>query len=899
MGAHYLDRLFAPRSIAVFGASARADAVGTVVFRNLLEAGFRGELHAINPKYESVQGRPCHPDIEHLGHAVDLAVIATPARGVPEIVRRCGEAGVRAAVILSAGFGESGAEGERLEAELLEHAQRLRMRIVGPNCLGIIRPELGLNATFSNNQALTGHMAFVSQSGALCTAVLDWAEQHGIGFSAIVSLGDAADVDFGDVLSYLALDPQTRSILLYVEGLRNARGFLSGLRIAARLRPVVVVKAGRHAEGSRAAVSHTGAMVGGDDVFHAALRRAGAVRAYTFEQLFSAAAILSSRPYRINGNRLAIVTNGGGPGVMAADHAVEMQVAVAGLGPDTLAALDAALPPHWSHGNPVDVLGDAGPERYRRAVELCLADPNVDGVLAMLTPQAMTRPLAAAETVVEAAKTGPKPVLTCWMGGHQVDEARALFDRQQIAHFDTPEASVEAFSYLASYRLNQELLMQVPDSLGRRSEPDREGAQLIIQEALGAGRSLLTPLETQAVLKAFGVPVLTSIAAGSANEALVVAESLGFPVAMKIHSPDITHKSDVSGVRLNIRSAAAVRATYNDLLAAVRDKRPEAKIQGVIIEPMHDRPHGRELIVGVVRDPVFGPAIGFGAGGTAVEVMQDRFVSLPPLNRVIAAQMIERTRVSRLLGNFRHMPAVNREALENVLLRVSELVCELPEVIELDINPLIVDERDAVAVDARMTVAQPPPSARRYAHMAIHPYPSHLVQRRQLSDGTEVVYRPIRPEDSGIEQDFVRRLSPRSKYFRFMRVLHELNREMLVRFTQIDYDQEMALIAVIEQDGREVEVGVARYATGPDGKSCEFAIVVADEWRRRGIGFHLMSQLMAIARARGLETMESEVLTENTGMLGLVQRLGFAIKPHADDPGIRWVTRRLNGVGDA
>ncbi|HEY5603237.1 MAG TPA: bifunctional acetate--CoA ligase family protein/GNAT family N-acetyltransferase [Gammaproteobacteria bacterium] len=893
MGPHYLDRLFNPQAIAVFGASERANSVGNLVFRNLLEAGFGGELYAINPKHERVQGKPCFPDIEHIHAPVDLAVIATPARSVPDIIRRCGEAGVRAAIVLSAGFGEAGDEGAALQKDMLEQARIYDMRILGPNCLGILRPQSGLNASFSHNSALPGNMALVSQSGALCTAVLDWAQSNANGFSAIVSLGDAADVDFGDVLSYLAMDPHTHSILLYVEGIRNARSFLSGLRIAARLKPVVVVKAGRYAAGSRAAVSHTGALVGGDDVFHAALRRAGVVRAYTIKQMFSAAEVLSSRDYRVKGNRLAIVTNGGGPGVMAADRAAEMNVTLPELEPQTLAALDKLLPAHWSHGNPVDILGDAQPERYKEAVTICLQDNNVDGVLVMLTPQAMTAPLAAAEAVIAAANGNNKPVLACWMGEQQVAAARAMFGQQKIAQFDTPEASIDAFSFLTSYHRNQELLMQVPGPLGRSIEPDIEGARLIIEGALAEGRKLLSGLETKAILRAFGIPVTETIEANSANQALVVAESLGFPVAMKINSPDITHKSDVSGVRLNIHSAGAVRNVFNELLAAVKAKRPDATINGVTLERMAEWPNGRETMIGVVRDPIFGPAISFGAGGTAVEILQDRFVSLPPLNRFIAGQMIARTRVSRLLEPFRGMPPVNREALENVLLRVSELVGELPHVIEMDINPLLVDENGVIAVDARMTVEHPSHSNKPYAHMAIHPYPSHLANRQQLADGTDVIIRPIRPEDSGIEQEFVSKLSPQAKYFRFMRALQELTPEMLVRFTQIDYDQEMALIAVVTDKNREREVGVARYATQPDGKSCEFAIVVADEWRRHGIGYLLMSQLIQIARRQDLDIMESEVLASNTGMLKLAEKMGFTIKTDPAIADIRFVSRRL------
>jgi acetyltransferase len=893
MGPHYLDRLFAPDAIAVFGASERPGSVGNIVFRNLLADGFGGRIYPVNPKHRRVRRRKAYPDIAAIGAPVDLAVIASPARTVPDIVRQCGEHGVRVAVVLSAGFGESGSDGDRLQAEVLEHARRYGMRVVGPNCLGVMRPVSGMNATFSHNIAAPGHMALVSQSGALCTAVLDWAQARGIGFSAMVSLGDAADVDFGDMLSYLALDPHTRSILLYVEGIADARGFLSGLRIAARLKPVVVVKAGRHDAGSRAAVSHTGAMVGSDEVFHAALRRAGVVRADSIKQLFSAAELLASRDYPVIGNRLAIVTNGGGPGVMATDRAVELGLAMGELRPETLANLSRHLPAHWSHGNPVDILGDADAERYRTAVAACLRDPGIDAVLVMLTPQAMTDASAAAEAVVELARDSRKPVLTCWMGAAQVSEAHRLFASEHIPHFDTPEASVEALSYLASYYRNQQLLLQTPGPLGRRSEPDVEGARLIVEEALAQGRDQLSMLETHAVLHAFEIPVVQTLEAGDANQAMILAENLGFPLAMKINSPDISHKSDVAGVRLNIVSAAAVRNSFREMVATARTKRPDANILGVTLEPMYSRPHGRELMIGVIRDPVFGPAISIGAGGTMVEVIDDHFVTLPPLNRYIAQRVIARTRVSRLLGAFRDKPPVDMTALENVLLRVSEMVCELPHIAELDINPLIVDDQGALVVDARMAVSYPPAGARPYDHMAIHPYPSHLVHREQLPDGSNVTIRPIRPEDARIEADFVRQLSPEAKYFRFMRALHELSPEMLVRFTQIDYDLEMALIATVEQMDQEIEVGVARYATNPDGRSCEFAVVVADQWAHRGLGVRLMARLMAVARNDGLLTMEGEVMASNHHMLTLCEALGFAIERDPDDPSLRRVSRPL------
>lgn len=892
MGPHFLDQLFSPRAVAVFGASPHAASVGGRVFANLLAAGFPGLLYAINPKYKRLGDAPCYRNIEAVAEPIDLAVIATPAASVPGIVRACGEHGVRAAIVISAGFSEGDGRGAELERLLLENARQYRMRILGPNCLGLIRPAASLNATFSNNTASAGRLALVSQSGALCTAILDWADASDIGFSAIVSLGDAADIGFGDVLDYLAQDPETRSILIYVEGIRSARRFMSGLRVAARMKPVVVVKAGRHRDGSRAALTHSGALVGADDVFDAALQRAGAVRATTIEQLFAAATLLSS-PQRVRGNRLAIVTNGGGPGVMATDRAVELGLQLAGLSEDTLARLDALLPPVWSHGNPLDLLGDASAERYLAAVQACLEDPGVDGVLVILTPQAMTDATACAEAVVEARQGHNKPVLACWMGERQVQAANRHFAQHHVPSFTSPESCVEAFAYLSSYYHNQQLLMQVPAPLSPRSEPDIEGARLIIESVLAGQRRALSTSEARALLHAFGIPVTPSLAADSANAALIAAESLGLPVAMKIDSADITHKTDVGGIRLNIASAQAIRSTFNELIDNVRSKAPTAHIKGVTVEPMHLPPHGRELVIGVIRDPVFGPAITFGAGGVGVEVLRDRAVALPPLNSFLAQRMIAGTRTSRLLEAWRDMPAVNMDALVQALRRVSEMVCELPEIAALDINPLIADQHGVMALDARVMVEQRVPSLDRYAHMAIHPYPSHLVAHWQLADGTNITIRPIRPEDATIEQEFVRRLSPQAKYFRFMSALSELTEDMLVRFTQLDYHRELALIAVSSSAGAETELAVARYVTNPDGQSCEFAIVVADEWQRRGIGSRLLNALMNAARQRGFREMTGEILASNRHMLDLVANLGFRIQSRPEDPGVKTVTRSL------
>jgi acetyltransferase len=895
MGPHYLSRILSARSIAVIGASNQQDAVGSVIFRNLIAMGYEGELFAVNPKYKKVHGRKSYPAIGAIGRNIDLAVIATPAESLPGIIRECGDAEVQGAIVMSAGFAEEGPDGARLQDRMREAARESGLRIIGPNCLGLMRPSRKINATFSRNSAIPGHLALVSQSGAICSAILDWAEDQRIGFSLVASLGDAMDVDFGDLLDFLALDPETRSILLYVEGIRNARSFISGLRTAARMKPVIVIKSGRHAEGSRAAMSHTGALVGADDVFDAALERAGAVRAQTIQQMFSAAAILSSGA-RARGNRIAIVTNAGGPGVMATDRAVELDLGIAQLHAQTMKRLDDALPTHWSRGNPVDILGDADATRYQSALEACLADPGVDGVLAMLTPQAMTDPDASAEAVIRCARGSGqgKPVLACWMGGKQVEKARDLFCKQRLPNFITPEASVEAFAYLTAHQRNQRLLLQVPGPLSDRSPADVDGARMIIEGAMGEGRRTLGTMESKAVLAAFRIPVTQTVQAHTAAEALVAASTLGYPLAMKIASPDITHKSDVGGVRLNITTAEGVRKSFQAMIQEATEARPEARLEGVTLERMYRSHYGRELMVGVLRDPVFGPVISFGSGGTSVEVLQDRAVALPPLNETIIHGLIGRTRVARLLQRFRHMPPVDTVALEQVLLRISEMVCELPEIAELDINPLIVDEHGLAAVDARIVVDHPPSAADRYAHMAIHPYPSHLVEDWPMADGFTLTIRPIRPEDAQIEQAFVRSLSDESRYFRFMQAVHELTPEMLVRFTQIDYDREMALIAVVEPEpGIEKQVAVARYTANPDRRSCEFAIVVADEWQGRGIGTHLMHSLMRVAKSRGITLMEGEIIAGNTHMLGLMRRLGFKVRPNRDDEGIVQAAREL------
>jgi acetyltransferase len=892
MGKHYLSTLFEPKSVAVFGASDRADSVGQIVFSNMLQGGFKGLLYPVNSNHAEVQGRRSYAALSDISDPVELVVVATPPQTVPGIIESCGIRGVKAAVIITAGFGEAGHEGEVLEKALLETAHRYGIRLIGPNCLGIMRPSIGLNATFNKGGANTGNIAFVSQSGALCTAILDWAQSNDVGFSSVVSMGSSTDVDFGEILDYLVSDANTHSILMYIEGVRSARSFMSALRAAARIKPVILVKVGRHEEGSQAAMSHTASMVGADNVFDAAVSRAGVVRVQTITQLFTAAKALSCG-FRPVGNRLAIVTNGGGPGVMAADRAADLGLSMATLSDATIEYLDLHLPANWPHRNPVDIIGDAQADRYHHAVKACLEDDNVDGVLAILTPQAMTKPLESAQALITLANTHSKPLLTCWMGEKQVAEAREAFARAHKPHFRTPEPAVEVFSHLSAYYRNQKLLMQMPGPLSHHVEPDIESARMIIEGAMHEHRKVLTEMESKALLSAFHIPVAKTMVAHSPNEALLIAQQLGFPVAMKVNSPDITHKSDAGGVLLNLNNAFEVRAAFQHIQDNVRHNRPGARMDGVSIEPMIVKPNGRELMIGVTSDQVFGPVITFGAGGTAVEIMGDRAVALPPLNTFLARELIQETHIARMLGEFRNMPPADMGALEDVLLRVSEMVCELPLLKEMDINPLILDESGVLAADARVVVEYRQPSADRYAHMAIYPYPAQLVSQWQLADGTDITIRPIRPEDAELVQAFVRGLSEESKYFRFMSSMQELTENMLVRFTQIDYSREMALIAVTLVQDREIELGVARYAINPDGDTCEFALVVTDSFQGKGLGQKLMAVLMEAARSNGLSEIEGEVLSNNHNMLKLMMRLGFAIKTSEDDQSVMKVSRAL------
>jgi acetyltransferase len=718
-----LEHLFNPKSIAVFGASQSGKSVGATVFRNLVEGEFTGLLVAVNPKYEDVLGMHCYPSVEQVEHEIDLAVIATPASTVATIVRQCGDKGIKNAIILSAGFGEAGEAGQLLRTELSEIAAQTGIRFIGPNCVGLVRPWINMNATFLKSTTPKGNLALVSQSGAICSAIADRAAPHNLGFSALVSLGNSLDTGFGDVLEFLAADEKTDAILLYVEGIRYARSFINAVRVATRSKPVIVLKAGRHDKSSDAAHTHTGALIGSDAVFDAALERAGAVRVDTYGQLFAAAEILSAKKMT-NGNKLAVITNGGGAGVLSADRAGDLDIDLPVPSKNTIATLSKTLSPYWSKDNPIDILGDATAPSFGLAVEAALEDENYDGVLVMLTPQAMTDATAAAKAVIGAIPKGnTKPVLACWMGETSVLEARKILNKKGIPDFEVPEHAVEAFSYLARHEYNRRLAFEMPSLRLKNKQHDIQLARKIINVALDDGRMMLSDIESKEVLKAFGIPINSAFEASNLNELKDAASRIGYPVAVKINSPDISHKSDVGGVRINISDEEALNAAWDAVISNAKFAMPDATITGVTVEPMARIKSGRELVIGVSKDPVFGPTILFGAGGTLVEVLKDSALSLPPLNAILAGRLISHTKISKALDEFRGMPAVDRGEIVDVLMRISDLVCELPEIEELDINPLLAGANGVVSVDARIRVCHGLEEFVKYDHLAIMPYP--------------------------------------------------------------------------------------------------------------------------------------------------------------------------------
>lgn len=863
---HSLDPVFRPKSVAVVGASATAGSVGSILVRNLLASPFGGVVYPVNPKRHAVHGVRCYPDLDALPEVVDLAVIATPAATVPATIEACVRRGVPAAIVISAGFAELGPQGRALEKQMIETAHG-KMRLIGPNCLGVIHPPGNLNASFAAGMARPGRVALLSQSGAICTAILDWAEEARFGFSSFVSVGSMLDVDFADLIDYFADDPATRSIVLYMEAVGDVRRFLSAARSAARTKHVIAVKAGRHEAGARAAASHTGALAGSDAVFDAALRRAGVLRVNTVRDLFNMSEILAMQPPP-RGPALAIVTNAGGPGVIATDALMLGGGQLASLSAPTLAALDAVLPPFWSHANPIDVLGDAPPERYHKAVEACLRDAGVDGVLVILTPQAMTDPT---ETACRLAPLGheAKPLLACWLGAVAVHEGQRLLNEASVPTFSSPEAAIGAFLHMVQYRHNQELLYERPEAIPGDVHPDTARVQKVFEKVRQAGRTLLTEAEAKEVLGAYGVPVTPTIPCASADEAVTAARRLGYPVVLKLHSTTLTHKSDVGGVQLDLASEAAVRAAFERIRDGVAG-RPGA-FEGVTVQPMV-RSKGYELIVGSSVDPQFGPVVLFGSGGVLVEVYQDRALALPPLNRTLARRLMERTKVYTALRGVRGRPPVDLEALETLLVRFSRLLTDFLEIQEVDMNPVLAAPGQVLALDARMVLA---PAGAPVPRLAVRPYPNQLSAPFRMRDGREVLVRAIVPEDEPLIIALHASHSEQTIRRRFFSLVKTLSRESLIRLCHLDYEREMALVAVEQaSDGPRV-LGVSRYYLHPETGEAEFALVVGDAFQRRGLGRHLLERLICVARESAVRRLNGQVLAENAPMLELTKKLGF------------------------
>jgi acetyltransferase len=876
MSIRNLDHLLAPHSVAVIGASDRPASIGGTVMRNLLAGGFKGPVWPVNPKHEQVAGQPAYANARRLPQAPDLAIICTPPATVPGLIAELGECGTRAAIVMTAGMAAAtDRRGRPLTRQMLEAARPHLLRILGPNCVGLLVPGLGLNASLAHTNTAAGPLAFVSQSGALVTAVLDWANSRGIGFSHLVSVGDRADVDFGDLLDYLGSDAATRAILLYIESVKTPRKFLSAARAAARNKPVIVVKSGRVPEGARAAATHSGVLAGADEVFDAAIRRAGMLRVENLLDLFVAVEALARGP-RFAGDRLLIVSNGGGAGVLAADAATLGGARLAELSAETLARLDAVLPPTWSHANPVDIIGDAPVERYVETLKVLGDATEADALLFIYAPSAIVAADDIAAACVPVAQAARRPILSCWLGAAAVEDAWRRCAQAGIASYHTPEEAVRAFVHSVTYRRNQEQLLQSPPSSSEDIAPDRVRARGIVRTALAAGQQWLNEDQVRALLTAYGVPVVDTHTAASVDEACAAADAIGYPVALKLVSPDIAHKSEVRGVALDIESADELRAAAMTIRRRARELRPQARLEGFAVQPMVRRPHAFELIVGMTVDPQFGPVILFGHGGTAVEIVGDRAVALPPLNTALARELVSRTRIARLLAGYQDRPPTDLETICRVLVALSQMIIDLPELVELDINPLLADEHVVLALDARVRVQK---ADQGEARLAIRPYPRELEETFSWDSG-EMLLRPIRPDDEARHLAFLQRLDPEDIRMRVFSSRREIARSELARLTQIDYEREMAFIAVAPGTDGELEtLGTVRAVTDPDNACAEFGIIVRSDLKGRGLGVLLMNKIIRYCRDRGTGALVGDVLRENAGMLKLARALGFEVLP--------------------
>jgi acetyltransferase len=898
MSTYRLETLFAPRSVAVIGGSARQTSTGRAVLENILGGGFSGPVHLVNPRYDEIAGVRAVKSYDALPEAPDVVAIAVPPAAVPDAVADAARKGTAVGIIITAGLGHGPGS---LAAMAERNARAAGMRLIGPNCLGVLVPGAKLNASFAAAAPPPGDLALISQSGAIAAGLVQWAAGRGVGFSAIVSIGDSLDVDFADLLDHFALDRGTRAILLYIESVRDARKFMSAARAAARAKPVLVIKSGRHAQGAKAAATHTGALAGSDAVYDAAFRRAGLLRVFDLDELFAAAETLARRS-SLSGPRLAILTNGGGVGVLAVDRLMDLGGELAAISPDTMKKLDAALPAIWSHANPADIAGDAGADRYAVALESLLDDPANDAIMVMNVPTALASALDAAKSVIavterQRGKRVPaKPVFTMWMG--ESGAASEAFEAANIPNYKTEAAAVYGFMHLVRYRQARDLLMATPPNMPTDFAPNVAVVRPVIEGVLRERRTWLDPIEITAVLSAYSIPITPAVLARDPDEAVAAARphlAKGVPVVLKIQSVDIVHKSEVGGVRLDLAGEDAVREAAADILGRARAAKPDARIAGVTVFPMIVRPKARELIVGVADDPTFGPVIAFGQGGTAVEVVSDKALALPPLNLDLAKRLIARTRVSRILKAYRNVPAADEHAIELLLVKLSQLVADFPEIREIDLNPVLADETGVLTVDARISVA-PVDTARRGAtgnpRFAIRPYPTEWVRHMQLRDGTTILVRPVRPEDEPLYAPFFAAVTPNDLRLRFFAPVKDFSHAFVARLTQIDYARAMAFVAIDEQSG--ALLGVVRLHADANYVSGEYAILIRSDFKGHGLGWSLMQLMIEYARSEGIRTITGQVLRENAMMLEMCRELGFHVATDPEEPSAAMVTLQLS-----
>ncbi|MGD9249845.1 MAG: bifunctional acetate--CoA ligase family protein/GNAT family N-acetyltransferase [Desulfobacterales bacterium] len=871
MSIYNLDRFFKPGSVAVIGASEKPGSIGAAIMQNLQAGSFAGRIIPVNPKYKRIGDLKVLNSIREISEEVDLAVIATPIATVPALIDMCAEVGIGAAVILSAGGKEIGEQGRKIETKIQALAAQHKIRVIGPNCLGLIVPGRHLNTSFAAGMPLSGKLGFVSQSGAICTSILDLALKERIGFSHFVSIGSMIDVDFGDVIDYLGYQSDVGSILLYIESLTNIRKFMSAARSVAQTKPIIALKAGRSSAGAKVAASHTGALAGEDEVYEAAFRRAGIIRVNSILDLFDCAELIAKQPLP-RGSRLGIISNGGGPAVLAADamsmHGAEPEP----LTQETSQALNKVLPGHWNRNNPIDILGDASVKRFADAIDTCRSSRNFDALMVMFAPQAVTDAVAVAEALTSQKQTGSIPMIACWMGGRDVSPAIERLNLAGVPTYDSPERAVRAFLYMVQYVRNLELLRQVPPRFSRQLDFNTERVRGLIANSFPGGNRFLTEITSKAILEAYGINVNPTILATHVRDALQKSEQIGFPLVMKIVSPDITHKSEVKGIKLDLRSKAEVDQAFREIAENAKVLRPGAQIEGVALQPyIPDADY--ELLMGAKQDPSFGPVMVFGLGGIFTEVVKDCKIGLPPMNRLLARRLMQETRAFKLLSGYRNRTPADIESLEEMLVRLSQLLIDFPEIKEADLNPVVVKGGRPVAVDARILLG--PPSVNAPLHLVISPYPAQYEYRSKIKDGEAIFIRPIRPEDGPLFQGLFESLSTTSLYFRFCCSIKALSSDMLARNTQIDYDREMALVAIKGDLGSERMLGAARFINDPDGRSAEFAVMVGDAWQGKGIGALLLQKLLLIGCERRLESIWGYVLAGNTGMLRLGKTVGF------------------------